>query len=82
MQAQSAGNGAHRARPNAKLLHCLSGCLNQSGVICQPKIVIGAKIEHLFAVNDHGRTLGGVHRGYVVVKSGFLQGFQFFIDPG
>ena len=53
VQRLRAGDGAHGSGPHAPVVDGALGCLLDRGVVGQPEIVVGAKVEHLLSVHGH-----------------------------
>ncbi len=76
------GNAAHRAGANAVVVNGLLGGGAHAGMVGQPQVVVGAKVEQAAAVDGHP----GVHRrvegANVVIKTGGPQVIDLRLQPG
>ncbi len=62
-------NCAHSPRSDTEVIQRFFGCLYQAGMVCQPKVVVGAKIQYFSAVHHQPGALGRAEGADVVIQS-------------
>ena len=73
---------AHRAHAIAAAVHHLLGGSDETRVVGEAKIVVGAKVEHFFTCYLDGSLLGAFDEAFVLVEAGLLDTCQFGLEVG
>ena len=64
---------AHRRHAEAALVHHVLGTFNQTAVVGQAEVVVGAEVQHFFPLHLDGGALGTLDNSFFLVKPGTLQ---------